>query len=161
MRMLPSWALFGLIIIGGAVVVVANTLYPLAKAQETKEKLAGDARAIISPEIKSNLVLVGQSQAAFTSGNALAQKFDVTAWETISKGGLLLGLKPDEITKLLHAYSLIYRANDLTTKILDTVTGIGSAMQNAGATRQMFAAQLKTTLDELQTALSHLDSRVE
>ena len=157
MRMLPSWALFGLIIIGGAVVVVANTLYPLARAQETKEKLATDARAIISPEIKSNLALVGQFQTGLGNGNALVQKFDVTAWETISKGGLLLGLKSDEISKLLHAYSLIYRANDLITKILETVTGIGSAMQNAGTTRQMFGVQLKSIVDELQTALSDLD----
>src|SRR3979409_680755 len=144
MRMLPSWALFALIVIGGGVVVIANTLYPLARAQETKEKLANDARAIISPEIKSNLALVGQIQ---TAGNVLAQKFDVTAWETISKGGLLLGLKSDEISKLLHAYSLIYRANDVITKILETVTGIGSAMQNAGTTRQMFGVQLKSIVD--------------
>jgi hypothetical protein len=85
------------------------------------------------------------------------KKFDVTAWETISKGGLLLGLKSDDISKLLHAYSLIYRANEAITKILETVTGIGSAMQNAAATRQMFLAQLKSIVDELKIALSDLE----
>jgi sensor domain CHASE-containing protein len=157
MRMLPSWALFALIVVGGGVVVIANTLYPLARARETKEQLANDARAIISPEIKGNLALVGQFQTALEAGNMPNQKFDVTAWETISKGGLLLGLKSDDISKLLHAYSLIYRANEAITKILETVTGIGSAMQNAAATRQMFLAQLKSIVDELKIALSDLE----
>ena len=69
MRMLPSWALFALIVIGGGIVVVANTLYPLARAQEAKEKLAGDAKAIISPEIKGNVMLLEQFQKSFATGN--------------------------------------------------------------------------------------------
>jgi uncharacterized SAM-binding protein YcdF (DUF218 family) len=159
MRMLPSWALFALIVIGGGIVVVANTLYPLARAQEAKEKLAGDAKAIISPEIKGNVMLLEQFQKSFATGNIPVQKFDVAAWETISKGGLLLGLKPDEISKILRAYSLIYRANDQIAKILESATGIGSAMQNAASTRQMFAGQLKTILDELQPALTDLNKQ--
>lgn len=114
MRMPPSWILFGLIVIGGAVAVISNTLYPLAKARETKERLASDARTILLPEIKQNSEIVLSMQSTLEARIASVEKFDVSAWETISKGGLLLGLKPTEITNFLQVYRLVYRANDLS-----------------------------------------------
>ncbi len=142
----PSWILFAMIVLGGAMAVIANTLYPLAKAHEARDRLASDARTILLPEIKRNSELVASMQPALTAGTIPLQKFDVTAWETISKGGLLVGLDPTEITKFLHVYRLIYQANDLSAQLLDSATGIRSALQNAGQTRQIFTTSLQATL---------------
>lgn len=84
------------------------------------------------------------------------QKFDVTAWETISKGGLLLGLDSAEIANFLHAYGLAYQANDLIVQLLDSTTGIKSALGNAKQTQQIYIATLQDTLKKLQTSLSEL-----
>jgi hypothetical protein len=153
---MPSWALLLLIVFGGAIVVVANTFYPLARAQEAKERLAADAKAILLPEIKSNSDLSVKMLGELDGDNFYAEKFNVDAWETISKGGLLLGLKPDEIRQFLDIYRLVYRANELTGKILASAVGIESALQNAAASRQMFVDELRTVLKELQTSFSKL-----
>lgn len=158
--MLPSWALFGLIIIGGAVVVVANTLYPLSKAQEDKAKLAADAKAILLPEIKRNAQLVTGIEQTLSSGQIPLTELDVTAWETISKGGLLLGLKAEDISKLLRAYNLIYRANELIAKILDLGIGVASAMSSSATNRQVMMNTLSTTLKELDPLLGELKNGV-
>ncbi len=155
--MLPSWALFGMIVVGGAVAVIANTLYPLARAQEAKDKLASDARAILDPEIKSNLELIATFNTELDAHRIPFQKFQVGAWETISKGSLLLGLKSDEITKLLRVYGLVYRANEVNAMLLESTTGINATVSNAGPIRLMYISNLKTTLQELQTALSEVN----
>jgi hypothetical protein len=152
--MLPSWVLLALIVFDGAVVVIANTFYPLAKAQEAKERLASDARAILMPEIRGNATFATTMRAAREENNIPLGKFDVTAWETVSKGGLLLGLKPEEITKFLHMYRLVYQANDLMAQLLDAAIGVRSALDNARQTKQMFIGNLKATLDELQKSFA-------
>ena len=153
----PSWFLFAMIVVGGAMAVIANTLYPLAKAREGRERLASDARAILLPEVKRNSELVLSIEAILAANNIPLQKFDVTAWETISKGGLLLGLEPAEITKLLHVYSLAYQANDLSAQLLDSATGVRSALANASQTKQVFLGNLQRTLKELEAAFSDLE----
>ena len=42
--MLPSWLLFIMIVFGGLLAVVANTFYPLAKAQEARIGLSAARR---------------------------------------------------------------------------------------------------------------------
>ena len=74
MRMLPSWFLFTMIVIGGSTAVIANTLYPLARAQEARDRLANDARAILIPEIKRNSDLVKSMQDSLDSGNVSVLK---------------------------------------------------------------------------------------
>jgi hypothetical protein len=148
-----------MIVVGGAMAVIANTLYPLARAQEARERLANDARTILLPETKRNSALVVTMQGALETGGLIPLTLDVTAWEPISKGGLLLGLKPDEITKFLHIYSLANRANQLITQLLEAATGVGSALQSAPQTRQTIISNLQTTLRELQNAFSEVDQK--
>ncbi len=156
MRMLPSWALLVMIVIGGVVVIVANSFYPIAKDKEAKERLAKDTRSILLPEVRSNLVLIPTIRSALEAGQIPLTRFDVATWETVSKGGLLLGLKPDEITKFLNAYGIIYRANDLSAKLLESATGIESALSGAANTRQVYISNLNNALTQLQTALPEL-----
>jgi hypothetical protein len=75
MRMPPSWILFGLIVFGGVVAVIGNTLYPLARQQEAKERLAADARTILQPEIDRNRKLADSTQNALRSGIFTFQKW--------------------------------------------------------------------------------------
>ncbi len=159
MRMPPSWILFALIVIGGAVAVIANTLYPLAKAREAKERLASDARAILLPEIKRNSEIVLAMQSILEARTVPVEKFDVTAWETISKGGLLLGLEPTEITNFLRIYRLVYQANDLSVQLLDSATGVRSALEHSQQIKEMFLSKLQSTLKELQAALSNTERK--
>jgi hypothetical protein len=159
MRMLPSSVLFAMIVIGGAVAVFANALYPLAKAREAKYRLASDARTILLPEVKRNADLGLSMQGSLAEGKLILplQKFDVTAWETISKGGLLLGLEPAEIVNFLHVYRLAYEANDLCVQIVASTLGVNAALQNADQTRQLYIEKLRGTLNELQAAFHELD----
>ena len=86
MNLPPSWALFAVIVIGGAVAVIGNTLYPLAREQEKRARLADDARAILRPELEANKNLTAEMKAELEKGTVDTRKFDVSAWETILKG---------------------------------------------------------------------------
>jgi hypothetical protein len=146
-----------MIALGGLVAVVANTLYPLARAEEAKARIARDARALLLPEIQRNATLVTTIQSNLKACGAPLLIFDVTAWETISKGGLLLGLKPDEITQLLNIYSLVYQANHLLAQLLEASAGIGSAMASAPQTREVVTQNLEATLNALRDAFSAVE----
>ena len=96
-------------------------------------------------------------QSTLEARTVPVEKFDVTAWETISKGGLLLGLKPTEITNFLQVYRHVYRANDLSAQLLDSATGVRSALQDRKQIKEMFLSNLQSTLKELQATLSNTE----
>jgi hypothetical protein len=87
-----------MIVVGGVLVVVGNIFYQTATSRESKARLANDARTILLPEIQRNSALVSSLKSSLADNKLSFEMFDVTAWETISKGGLLLGLKPEETT---------------------------------------------------------------
>ena len=124
---MPSWALLFMILAFGALTVFATTYYPVVRAEETRRRLANDARALLLPEIQQNSALLPSIKTALSSDDLSFVMFDITAWEAISKGGLLLGLEPAEITKYLQLYQLVYSANHLITQILDMTLGPASA----------------------------------
>jgi hypothetical protein len=157
MRLPPSWLLFAMIVVGGAVAVISNTLYPIAKSNEAKTRLAKDSRSILFPEIQRNSALVSNIQSQLQAGTFPLQTFDVTAWETISKGGLLLGLDPDEITQFLNIYRLAYQANHLLAQLLEVETGIGSALASAPETKKLVTHDLELTLNELRNAFAAVE----
>jgi hypothetical protein len=148
-----------MIVVGGAMAVIANTLYPLARSNEATLRLASDAKSILLPEVKHNLEIASAMQRSLSNGNVILYKFDVTAWETISKGGLLIGLKPTEITLFLSAYRLAYQANDFHAQFLDASSGIRSTLTNAPELRQLYQTYLLNTLSPLSKALSALDQQ--
>jgi len=155
-RMLPSWALLSIIIGSGLVAVVANGLYPLQREAERKEGVARDARDILLPELKSNLEIAAKMQSALAARELSLEKLDVTAWETISKGGLLVGLDKAEINRLLHVYNLVYRVNELRDRLVESLTGIQVALDTTPKTRQIIIDNLLTNLHELQSALADM-----
>lgn len=156
MRMIPSWIVLAIIVGGGIIVVAANSYYPIAKERETKEQLAQNAKAILITEVQGNAQLLKLELEVIEKGQVNDAQFSVSAWETVSKGGLLLGLKPEEITKFLQAYNLIFRANMLITRLMNTLLGVDAAMGGVGETRNHLMGELKATLTALGPLLDDL-----
>jgi hypothetical protein len=155
MRVTSSLLLFALIVFG-ILALAANAAYPLVKEREAKEKLAQSARQILAPEIQRNTELLATIEKSLQAREASIEKFDVAAWETISKGSLLLGLDSAVVTKLLRVYSLEYKANDLSARLLENTIGTESALNKAPAIRNILAGILEKTLQELQSAVTDL-----
>jgi hypothetical protein len=105
------------------------------------------------PELEQNLKLIVEMQDALSRNEISIKKLDVAAWETISKGGLLLGLKPEEITSYLHVYRLTYQANEWGSRSLDLSVGITSALSKSPQIKEFYMNNWRTTLAELQDAL--------
>jgi hypothetical protein len=156
--MLPSSVLFATIVFGGLLAVVGNTLYPLAREQEKRARLAGDAWTILRPEIAENKLLSTQMQAELDKGTIDVRKLDVSGWETISRGGLLLGLGGNDIRKLLLVYKKCYEANEKNAQLSDLLTGIRSTLNNRDELVSFYRASVKITLTELDQAIAGLNA---
>jgi hypothetical protein len=158
MRMLQqvsSTVWFAMLILGGLAAFIANIGYPLAKAREAKNELARDARTFLGPEVTWNTEL---GESILITPDVPMHKFDVTAWETVSKSGLLLGLDPEEVTNLLHAYRLAYQANNLIAQAFDTLPQVNKNTPSWGS-RQIpyyFVPELQKTVKDLLATLSKL-----
>jgi hypothetical protein len=154
---LPTWALLCLILFGGALAAFGVTLYPAASAREDKASLAHDAKAILLPEIEVNKKVAASMQAQLTPNTIPTSALEVSAWQTVSSGGLLAGLEPSEVTSLLHLYSLAFQVNSLIARLVDLTTGIPYALQQAPQIRQIVWDQLQPKLSQLQKAIADLD----
>jgi hypothetical protein len=148
--MLPSWLLLVMILIGGALAVGGTTLYPGAREREAKERLARDARAILLPEIEANIDIASKMQARLAEGKVPSFTLNVAAWQTISGGGLLIGLKSEEINRFLHIYGLIFEVNTIWERLLDLSRGANLAPETSSETRLYFAKELRGKLSDLQ-----------
>jgi hypothetical protein len=102
------------------------------------------------PEIEENKKLASSMQARLTAGQAPSFMLNVAAWQTISGGGLLVGLEPEEINRFLHVYSLVFEINTLCVRLRDLSSGVNSALANSSQTRQFFANELQGKLSDLQ-----------
>jgi hypothetical protein len=111
MRMFPisSTVLLGLIMAAGLIAVVANSFYPGVREAEKKAALGANAIAILAPELASNKERVDEDKRIINNGwnGTYIEDFDVSAWEAISKGGLLLGLDVVYVNKILKIYNIV------------------------------------------------------
>jgi hypothetical protein len=160
MRMphLSSTILFWIIAVAGFIAVMANTAYPEAKEAEKKAALAANAVAIINPELNSNWDRFDQDNSALKlgyTGNSM-DYFDVSAWETISKRGLLLGLDVDYVNKMLKIYNLMYRANSVIGVIIEHTNGTSSSLSNSADTVIIYKQRLSDLLEKIGTAYKEL-----
>lgn len=154
MRINPSAVMLAIIIVGGLTVVTANSLYPLAKAREDKQNLARSARALLWPEIERNRELLPTIEAEVVKpGGAPYQKFDVTSWETVAHGGLILGLKTGEIEQLLNLYSLLYKANDSISYLIQLSSASVVTGPNILYAQHNLTNSLINSLKDLKVAL--------
>ena len=156
LTLVPTWlALLGLVV-GGAIVVLANAAYLSASEREKKAELAEDAAAILQPELQSNRALLDDLHPRVAANPVPLVEFSVSAWEAISKGGLLLGLASDRTEKLLQVYSRIYRANDLLAGLREHTMGVANAMANSATVIHEYKGSLEAALNNLDVAFSDL-----
>ncbi len=153
LSLVPSWLAVLALVFGGAIVVLANAAYLSASEREKKAELAEEANSILEPELQSNKALVDKSRSLATHSGVLFDDFSVSSWEAISKGGLLLGLKPDRLRKLLQVYSLIYKANNLQAGLREAATR--GVMPNVMVTPQTASQEYRNMLE---AALNNLDT---
>jgi hypothetical protein len=84
-------------------------------------------------------------------------QFDVSAWETVSKGGLLLGLDAADIRKLLLIYKKCYQANKKSAELHDLLYGTSADPVRRPQLIGYFSTSLKTTVTELEQAIDDLN----
>jgi hypothetical protein len=153
-----SNVLLPVLIIASIFALGANIWYPLAKDSERKATLARAARELLSPEIEHNAITLSKVQSRLKSSDLPdpEQTFDVMAWETISKGGLLEALVDNqEAAKLLQIYRLTYKVNNLINEIIkDTKANTQGERYVAGQFMNEHLVALRTTLEELKNAFA-------
>ncbi len=155
--MIPSWVVFWIVIMSGAVAVLTNAWYPILKEKEQNLKLSKNAWDILRPEIKQNRDIVARMKSLLDNNKESFETLNVSAWETVSKGGLLIGLEPEEVNKLLRAYSLSYKANELHDRYTDATVGVIAAIGFAPKFPAVIKAALEDVLGQLDSALSEVD----
>jgi hypothetical protein len=138
---------------GGGLVAIANVNYNRALETENNTAKAKQAQEFLGAELRQNQDLLTEIDAAAPQAIPLAA-FDTTAWQTVSSGGLLLGLPSSEFGKLLETYSLFNRANSLQSKLLElSGGGAASALEGSGALRGKYLTQFRAVLDQLRPLL--------
>jgi len=108
---------------------------------------------LLQPELERNSQLLAEMLKALESSGITVDAFDTTAWQTVSRSDLLLGLPDSDLSQVMQAYYLMNRANNLHAKFLETTVGVASALQGSGQTRQLLLASLRGVLTELQPLL--------
>ena len=141
------------ILLGVSLVARANIQYPRARDTEKKQAVARQSRMLLQPELERNSQLLAEMLKALESSGITVDAFDTTAWQTVSRSDLLLGLPDSDLSQVMQAYYLMNRANNLHAKFLETTVGVASALQGSGQTRQLLLASLRGVLTELQPLL--------
>jgi hypothetical protein len=154
-----STVLFWIIVVAGVVAVAANTFYPGVKEAEKKAALGKNAVAILSPELTSNRELLDEDKRIINNGWSSFDFFDVSAWEAISRGGLLLGLDSDYVNKILNIYKFIYKSNSIINVITEHTSGTSSSLTNSIDTVNTYKQKLSIVLEKLNAAFGELDKR--
>ena len=128
-----SWII--VIVIGVALVAVANIQYPRAKDAEDKAAMAKQAMSLIKPELVRNYEYLSKQDTSKGIAVIIESPFETVAWQTVSNSDLLLGLDKEKLSNIMHAYYLINRANTLHSKLIESSVGISSAMSKPPACR--------------------------
>ncbi len=159
--MMSSWFWVFIIVLGGAFVVVGNIQYARTREAEQKQILAREARAVLLPEIKKNLELLDTTDSLLLNQKTIPfETFTTSAWETMSAGGLLQGMKSAEISQVTGAYQLIYKANETHERIMQLSVGVASALGNAAKHKEQLMENLKVLLRDLKTALLEIEASI-
>jgi hypothetical protein len=156
------WAVFTLIVVGGVAALMGNSVYPSAREREAKERLAHDAKAILMPEIQRNKAVVADIQKVLAESKYPWHfLLEVGAWQAVSNGGLLVGLKPEETTKFLRIYSLTLQVNSTDDQLADVIAGPKGMLPIRDEIKEFVLRDLHGELTALQQAFSELASGAE
>jgi hypothetical protein len=153
----PSLLYVAVIAVGGFLVVWGNIQYPIAREREKNARLANDAWAILQPELQQNKKLANEMSDGIKNNRFDTQKFSVSAWETVSKGGMLTALKAQDIHNFLAVYNIIYQANVTSAQLIDSAVGLNSVMTTHANMQNFYKNSLQSNLDQMVIALDKIE----
>ncbi len=92
-------------IVGGAILVaIGNIQYQRARESEIQQALASEARAVLAPEVRGNLELVGTVEGQLAATQVPIARLQSSAWQTVSAGELVRGFRGTDLAKVAAAY---------------------------------------------------------
>ena len=152
----PWWII--VIAVGAALFAVGNLFLPLSKQAKETRTAVRTIEQTLKPEILKNLEVLQDLKQNLTVADEVeppvrSDGFRTGAWSAISKGELILKLRPEIRTPLVEAYSDIFLANEYHHKLLESMTGISTAMSNAHETRLQFRKIILSGLKDIEPRL--------
>ena len=150
--MLPSGFFLGLILVGGAAVVVGFTFYSRAKSAEDRAAQGRAADAILKPEILANIDFARGLKAALMQDKTPVNNFETASWETAARGGLLSGYAPERSSKIIGFYNNIYRARANLSDLQNYTFGEGATRSNRQEMMTAYRGVLGLATDEILKA---------
>jgi len=141
------------IAVGALLVAIGNIQYNRARESESKKEMAAQAVLILRPELDRNLKILVQMQKDIPKSQIPVEAFDTAAWQTVSHGGLVLGLDDNLLPNMMKIYNLMNRANALHFRILEMSIGVTSTISGTSAIRVQLQTNLLGILSELEPIL--------
>jgi len=139
--------------IGAVIVAIANIQYNRVREVESKREMATQALSILKPELERNQKTLISIRDIIPKNQIPLEAFETAAWQTVSKGELLLGLDDELLPNLMQAYNLINRANGMHSRILEMSIGVTSALSGNEANKVLLKNNLLAVLGELEPLL--------
>lgn len=147
-----------IIAVGAVLVAIGNIQYTRVREVETKQELAGQALAILSPEIVRNKEIMQAYRQDIPRNVIPLQRFDTTAWQTVSGSELLRGLVDEKLSQWLRIYHLMNAANSLHVQLMELSVGVASALGSSNATKAVVKTEILRLMNELEPLLNDLDT---
>jgi len=159
MQLSSNWWVI-IMFLGAGIVAIGNSQYQLSREKEKKHEAAIQATNLLIPELQTDLYLVRRMQHLLErqSSELSIDSFSMTAWETVSKGDLLIELEPEKLAQILRAYHLINLVNHFHRLAYDSNMGFASALGGKvpEQNRQKIRAGLLEALRKAEPVLSSL-----
>lgn len=156
--MMNSSIWVGLIVIGAIVVAISNIQYNRAREAENKVMMAKQALELLQPELQRNYEYL-KKQKDQNLSFTIEAPFEVSAWETVSRSDLLLGLDSNTLSTLMQVYYLMNRANTLHKKYVDLTVGLESALHDSKKIREIVEGNLVNVIRELKPVLESVNEK--
>jgi hypothetical protein len=150
---MSSWFWVGVIVVGGALVVIGNIQYARAKDTEDKQNLVSAAREVISPELERNRNILAMWRTTLEQDAIPFQQFEVSAWGAISQGDMLASFQPSELRAYTRIYEELLKANSTQQRLMELAVGTASALSDAVQHKKYLVGNLQTQLNEIEAAL--------
>lgn len=148
------------IVMGALAVAVGNIQYPKAREVEQKKAWASQALSLLQPELQANLELLQRTKSLLgkTPPEVTLQRFNTTAWDTVSGSELLIGLGSGKLSRLMQTYHLVNQANHIHEWIEENSLGISSVVRGEARNKnkESLISGLSEALNKLEPLLKSL-----
>ncbi|QYK00791.1 hypothetical protein [Shewanella psychrotolerans] len=146
---MSSWHWVGVIVFGGALVVLGNIQYARSKADEDSKKVEKSALSILEPELLKNHQTAFQILNALNNQTISYSQLSMGAWKVCTEANLISNLPEEKLNKIINAYQHIENAMLFHKKLIDHSSGTGAAMSGAPKVREVIISNLQHELNNV------------